>query len=178
MLGKPVVIPTWKLQIKATPLLVVNYEQQLYPADYPNIVPQGYFENIEFIISVNNQVMAKYNLDYEYKLHEFEFEDLESSLEIKISARGFARKKAHNNLGQLLTDVIGLDVWVENLSVDDILETPGRYITDSGQINMGAKIMGMDGYQILPIQTPIWTWLMQHRQLVMQPIVKQYSQNN
>jgi hypothetical protein len=178
MPGKPIVIPTWKLQIKATPLLIINYEQQLYPADHPHLVPSGYFEDIKFGISVNDQVLINYHLDYESKMHEFEFEDLESVLQIKISASGFARKKAHTSSGQIMTDVIGLDIWIENLCVDDVLETPGRYINDSGQIIVGAKIMGIDGHQILTIQTPIWTWLMQHRQLVMQPITKQYSQNN
>jgi hypothetical protein len=178
MPGKPVVIPTWKLQIKVTPLLVVNYDQQLYPADHLDIVPPGYFRDIEFGVRVNNRDLVRYNLDLESKTHEFEFEDLESGLEIKISARGFARKKALTDSGYDISDVIALELWVENLCVDDVLETPGRYWTDSGQVNMGAKIMGWDGYQILSIQTPIWSWLMQHKQLVMQPIKKQFSQKN
>ena len=178
MPGKPVVIPTWLLQIKVTPLLIVNYEQQLNAADHTDIVPGGYFENIDFAISMNRQDLVKYHVTLESQCHEFELEDSESTLEIKITARGFARRKAHNSGGQIITDAIGLDIWVEHLCADDILEMPGRYITDSGDIKMGAKIMGIDGYQILHVQTPIWTWLMQHRQLIRQPIVKQCAQNN
>lgn len=62
-------------------------------------------------------------------------------------------------------------VFVEDIDIGYIIENTGSYYTSSGKSEYGTEAMGVDGYQTIPMQTPIYKWLLDNKKNVLSKLV-------
>lgn len=147
--NKPVVIPTWELK------LVIEMgtcqddvwvpEQLIAPFDF-----EVYFDNKKLEL---NPIVGSHLVNIPDTVDVVDHE-----LKLVVS-------KSHWEY------LIRCQVFVEDLNIGYIIENTGSYYADNNKSEFGTETMGIDGYQIIPIQTPIYKWLLDNKKNLLSKLV-------
>lgn len=143
--NKPVVIPTWELKLVVE---MGTYQEDSWVPDQ-TIVPfdfEVYFDN------------KKLELNRVTGTHLINMPDTVDVVNHELKLVVVNSRWEH---------LIKCQVFVEDIDIGYILENTGVYYTAGSKSEYGTESMGSDGYQIIPIQTPIYKWLLDNKENVL-----------
>lgn len=169
--GKVQQIPKWNLKLVMRPRFMCDSEQ-----------PQE--------ISTNNLPFDHFEIDLTYDrtcLLTHRFTDcapviFNASLddgqqdpehELCLHLRGADIDNNFMIQGKTITLGIELDMYIEDIELSWYFNNYDCFFTQSQQCKKGTKFMSENGRLLVKLQTPIYTWLLENEQ----HIVEQYSQN-
>lgn len=143
--NKPVVIPTWELKLV---IEMGSYQGDSWVSDQ-TIVPfdfEVYFDN------------KKLDLNPIIGTHQVNIPDtvdvVDHKLKLVVSSSQWG-------------DLVRCRVFVEDIDIRYIIENTGTYYTDDGESEYGTETMGYPGYQDIPMQTPVYKWLLDNKENVL-----------
>jgi len=146
--NKPVVIPTWNLKLVVE---MGKYHEGVWVPDN-TIAPFGF---------------------------EVWFDDTKLDLSTVIGEHRFSMPDTADPTDHELKMIISNSRWqhlirccvfVEDLDIGYIVEKTGSYYTENGKSDHGTDILGIDGHQTIPIQTPIYKWLLDNKENVLSKV--------
>lgn len=143
--NKPVVIPTWELKLV---IEMGTYQGDVWVVDQ-TIMPfdfEVYFDNNR--LELNSTIGT----------HAFEILDTVDVVDHELKLVVTRCQWEH---------LIRCQVLVEDLDIGYLIENTGLYYTTNGVSEHGTETMGVDGYQVIPIQTPIYKWLLDNKKNVL-----------
>lgn len=146
--NKPVVIPTWELK------LVV--EMGTYYNDV--WVPESTIPPFDFEVYFDNN---RLDLNPTVGTHLFNIPDTTHTVDHEL------KLVVANSHWEYL---IKCQVFVEDIDIGYIIENAGMYYTADSQSEYGTEAMGVDGYQTIPMQTPIYKWLLDNTENVLSKV--------
>jgi hypothetical protein len=68
---------------------------------------------------------------------------------------------------------VQVNFWIENLPMETVMYTHGQYYdSEQKQLQSGCALMGNNGKQILTITTPIYSWLLDNSEYIMDDVAR------
>ena len=147
--NKPVVIPTWELKLV---IEMGTYQDDVWVADQ-SIIPfdfEVYFDNLKLELNTTTGT------------HSFNIPDTVDIVDHELKLVVARSHWEH---------LIRCQVYVEDLDIGYIIENTGLYYTTNGVAENGTEAMGVDGYQTILIQTPIYKWLLDNKKNVLSKLL-------
>jgi hypothetical protein len=143
--NKPVVIPTWELKLVVE---MGTYQEEEW-------VPDQSIEPFDFEVYFDN---VRLDLPPVLGTHLFNLPDTVDVVGHKLK---LVVSRSHWEY------LIRCRVFVEDIDIGYIIENTGSYYTVNGKSEYGTETMGVDGYQTIPIETPIYKWLLDNKKNVL-----------
>lgn len=152
--NKPIVIPTWELK------LVVD----MGTWGGIDLIPDNTITPFDFEVWFND---TKLDLPTVIGEHRFNIEDTTMPTDHELKMIVSNARWQH---------LIRCCVFVEDLDIGYIIENTGSYYTENVNYvksDYGGTdiLLGVDGYQTIPIQTPIYKWLLDNKKNVLSKLV-------
>ena len=150
----------WNLRVTVDPIVVVTQESDYY-IDSPSLY--HYNDSIDISIKFGSQSICtisdlKKSTTVEHDLVD-NITPLRQNLVIEMSGKNEQQQVAPNH-----HLAVKLSLHVENLCIDRLFTEIGCYFVNYNSTTiLGSTIMGNNGFQTLEIYTPIYVWLLQHR---------------
>ena len=169
--GKIQQIPKWNLKLIMTPNFTSGWEKtHEIPATY---LPFDHFE-IDIIYDQICLFTHRFS-DGAPVIFNACLDDNQRTTghELCIHLRGADIDNNFVVQGKTITLGIELDMYIEDIDLTWYLNNYDCFFTQSGQCKKGTKFMSENGRLLVNIQTPIYPWLFENEQ----HIVEQYIQN-
>jgi hypothetical protein len=177
--GKPLYNPVWNLKILAQPEFAIDYDQR-YSADKQNDLYPGThfpFENLELIIRYDQTQLATHCFADNSPIvinqnfaDNTEFCNHELTIELKGA-------DVYNNFlldRRIITLGVNIELFIEGIDLTWYLDNNQCFLSKNNGHEYGRKFMTENGRQTIDLQTPIYCWLINHQNF----IVNQYCQNS
>lgn len=146
--NKPVVVPTWELKLVVE---MGTYHEDAW-------VPDNTITPFDFEVWFND---TKLDLPTVIGEHRFSIPDTIEPTDHEL------KMILSNSRWQHL---IRCRVFIEDLDIGYIIENTGLYYTTDGASEYGTEAMGVDGHQTIPMQTPIYKWLLSNKENVLSKV--------
>lgn len=146
--NKPVVIPTWELKLVVE---MGTYQEEEW-------LPDQSIEPFDFEVYFDN---VRLDLTPVLGTHLFNMPDT-----VDVVGHDLKLVVANSHWEHL----IRCRVFVEDIDIGYIIENTGVYYTADSKSEYGTESMGVDGYQIIPMQTPIYKWLLDNTENVLSKV--------
>lgn len=143
--NKPVVTPTWELK------LIVEMGTYLGETWVPDHTIAPY----DFEVFFDG---TKLELPTVLGTYQFNIPDTDDQIDHELKLVVIRSHWEH---------LIRCQVFVEDIDIGYIIENTGSYYTATGKLKHGTDVMGVEGYQIIPMQTPIYKWLLDNKKNVL-----------
>lgn len=157
--GKVPVPRMWNLQIRLTPG-VIKDDQWLPNHSHPQLENP----NLAVEISLGNKTLTRQAIKNSVITWASDQVDTATLTDQTIAVRVLGIESDFNTLD--FNALICVDIKIENLPTEMLIEQYGRYVLDSGEVKAGTRFLGENGTLELPLQSPIYVWLMERAQFV------------
>jgi len=149
--NKPIFIPKWNLKILISPGMMIDNKW----SPGAQIDMSSWALNIE----LDQQCIATIN-------------NWESTVEIskhlvddKVNHQHLLEFKLQGT-GNIEHQMIHIRILVEDVDISAVLEHQGVYTLDNTEVKTGSEFMGEAGIQQLSFTTPIYKWLLDHKEII------------
>lgn len=178
-LNKIPYIPTWRLDLTIEPGIMVNYETWILARDYnknagQNFIPawdemfiEVFYDNVALLekqaLSQNNIIISCDLLD--------DTKNTDHVLKIVLSGKIDDHSFIYDNKTEATT-MIRVQINIEDLPINFCLGDTHVFTSEStGDTRQWSEFIGENGKQLVEIKTPIYQWLIQHEQQIIQEMV-------
>ena len=171
--NKPVVVNTARLDIKMSIGCMsddtVWHTQEQYN-QLPNVVPIPW-DRIQITVKLDQQTIFKSGIDGLTQInHAFEDSNDTQSHVLTIHLDGIDEFHCPpwptGSSGGVMLKIHG--ITIEDMDMSWTMSKLGNYILEDGSVNIATNLAGSNGIQTLPFTTPIYSWLIENHEFVLQ----------
>jgi len=167
--GKKIVIPTWELTVGVTPMIGIAGSIFSAETHYSQFVPGMHAaDDLQFDIVYDNTVINSLrflNNQPQITTHTLvdDHTNTNHTLQFVLSGKNDSHSY-HTNDGGDVSWILKIDLYIENLSMTDVVDEQLDCLPDAM-----TSYMGENGTKTLKIQTPIYRWLLTHDNTILMP---------
>ena len=165
----------WQLQIEIAPMVVIDM--------IPDFADVAYMQFQKALRPFTDFV---FEIKYDDRcLYHTRFQELSKdniivylpdnpavhTLEFRLSGKSNDHHCVFGTEQHNVSMCVQVNFWIENLPMETVMYTHGQYYDpEQKQLQSGCALMGNNGKQILTITTPIYSWLLNNSEHIMDDV--------
>jgi hypothetical protein len=170
--GKKPTIPTWHLKLILQPQFVLDMRyDQILPATLLPALDFDPFQHLTAEIFYDQDLVVSHRFDqHRDLLLEKHFHD-DITLpdhELQVILDGLDVNNNFSVAGQKVTVGVYIKIYVEGIDCDWYLQNQNSFKSSDGNVMIGQSFMSQNGSHTINLSTPIYKWLFDNENLIVQ----------